>query len=132
MTDSTLKNIVIELYEKINDVEADSNVRAEIDEIIASNDLDNSDKIPQWFLDFWNSIIKRINVEKNYFLTDDILNSEGDIINFLAELADLIDMNYENYGEGITMKFRPLSKEAFICLEGGAGVCFYEIKPQKE
>jgi hypothetical protein len=37
-------------------------------------------------------------------------------------------MNYENYGEGIVMKFEPLNLDVFICLEGGPSTCFYQIQ----
>jgi hypothetical protein len=37
-------------------------------------------------------------------------------------------MNYENYGKGIVMQFEPLNLDVFICLEGGEGTAFYQIK----
>lgn len=118
----------LKLYEKLNKVKPDAKAQELIQEAINSNNLDSPENIPQWFLDFWRKVIGEQTMEKQYFMASDILNTDVDLINFLAELADVIDMNYDNYGEGITITFKPLHLNAFICMEGGPGVCFYEIK----
>ncbi len=94
--------------------------------MVEGNALDASDNVPAWFIDFWENILNEKTTDKVQFLTRELVNP--DIINFLAELADVMDMNYENYGEGIVMQFEPLNLDLFICLEGGLSTCFYQIK----
>lgn len=128
MSNSNLTNIIIELYQKLNSKEPKIAIKDSIHEIVESNALDSSDNIPSWFIDFWEDILNEKTTDKVQFLIRELVNPEADIINFLTELADVIDMNYENYGEGIVMQFEPLNLDVFICLEGGPSTCFYQIK----
>ncbi|MEH2074782.1 MAG: hypothetical protein V7K57_10385 [Nostoc sp.] len=126
--DSPITSIIINLFKKLYGMEPTTNVIESIHQIVESNGLGSSSAIPNWFIDFWQSILNQKTTNKEYFLISEIVNKNTDIINFLAELTDVIDMNYENYGEGIVMDFKPLNLNVFICLEGGASTCFYQIK----
>ncbi|MFB2977696.1 hypothetical protein [Microseira sp. BLCC-F43] len=128
MSNSTLTKIIVELYQKLNSEEPNIAIKESIHEMVESNGLGSYNNIPSWFLDFWQNILNKKPTEKVQFLMSEIVNSDADIINFMAELADIINMNYENYGEGIVMKFETLNLDAFICLEGGPSTCFYQIK----
>ena len=128
MSNSNLTSIIIELYQKLNSEDPNIAIKESIHEMVEGNALDSSNNIPSWFIDFWEDILNEKTTDKVYFLFSEIVNPDADIINFLAELADVIDMNYENYGEGIVMKFEPLNLDVFICLEGGPSTCFYQIQ----
>jgi len=128
MSHSNLTSIIIEFYQKLNSEEPNIAIKESIHEMVEGNALDSSNNIPSWFIDFWEDILNEKTTDKVYFLFSEIVNPDADIINFLAELADVIDMNYENYGEGIVMKFEPLNLDVFICLEGGPSTCFYQIQ----
>ena len=128
MSNSNLTSIIIDLYQKLNSEEPNIAIKESIHEMVEGNGLDSSNNIPSWFIDFWEDILNEKTTDKVQFLISELVNSDADIINFLAELADVIDMNYENYGEGIVMKFETLNLDVFICLEGGPSTCFYQIK----
>jgi len=120
---------MINLYQKLNDKEPDFAIQESIQEMVEGNALDSSDNVPSWFIDFWENILHEKTTDKVQFLSRELVNSDAaDIINFLAELADVIDMNYENYGEGIVMQFETLNLDVFICLEGRPSTCFYQIQ----
>jgi hypothetical protein len=128
MSNSNLTSLIIDIYQKLNSVEPNTAIKESIHEMVESNALDSSHNIPSWFIDFWEDILNEKITDKVQFLFSEVVNADADIINFFAELADVIDMNYENYGEGIVMKFEPLNLDVFICLEGGPSTCFYQIK----
>jgi hypothetical protein len=128
MSNSNLTSIIIELYKKLNSEEPNIAIKESIQEMVEGNALDSPNNIPSWFIDFWEDILNEKTTDKVQFLFSELFHPEADVINFLAELADVIDMNYENYGEGIVMQFEPLNLDVFICLEGGPSTCFYQIK----
>lgn len=128
MNNSTLTSIIIELYKKLNSEEPNIAIQESIYKMVESNGLGSANNIPSWFLEFWENILNKKTTDKVQFLMSELISSEPDIINFLAELADVIDMNYENYGEGIIMIFKALNLNIFICLEGGPATCFYQIQ----
>lgn len=129
MTNTILINIIRAIYQKNNGIAPDTKSLESIVEIVESNGLVTSDKIPSWFLDLWNSILKQQATEKRYFLMSEIIDSDDVYIaNFLAEISEILNIDYENYGEGITMKFIHLGIDIFICMEGGNGGCFYQIQ----
>lgn len=129
MSNSNLTSIIIELYKKLNSEEPNIAIKESIQEMVEGNALDSPNNIPSWFIDFWEDILNEKTTDKVQFLSRELVNSDApDIINFLAELTDVIDMNYDNYGEGIVMQFEPLNLDVFICLEGGPSTCFYQIK----
>ncbi|MBD2767940.1 hypothetical protein IC235_08540 [Hymenobacter sp. BT664] len=128
MGNLNLASIVIELYQKLKGEEAGIDIKESIYEIIEGNALDLPINVPPWFMDFWKNILNKNTTNKINFLSKELVNTNADIINFLAELASVIDMNYENYGEGIVMRFEALNLDVFICLEGGPSTCFYRIK----
>jgi len=124
MTDSLLANMTIELYRKLKSVEPEARATAAIQEIVKSNGLAETQDIPSWFLDLWQSILNGSSTKKSFLLSE-IVGRKGDVTNFLAELADVIEMNYDNYGEGTEMVFDSLRIRAFISMEGGNGTGFF-------
>jgi hypothetical protein len=128
MTDSLLTNMTLELYRKLKSVEPEEKVIEAINEMVESNGLAETENVPFWFLDLWQSILNETSTEKIFFLMSEIVGGKGDVVNFLAELADVIEMNYDNYGEGIEMVFDSLRIRAFISMEGGGGTGFYQIQ----
>lgn len=125
---STIETLTIKLYEQINGEYPDDKTSHLFREIIVDNGLDNDEAAPEWFLSLWRALVNGTKVERTYFNIDEILAHNGvDIVNFLAELSEMIDIGYENYGEGIVMNLKPSEVKVFISFEGPCGKCFYEI-----
>ncbi|HLM53362.1 MAG TPA: hypothetical protein VK325_07215 [Pseudoxanthomonas sp.] len=127
MSNVNLTGIFVELYRKLKGKEPTIAFKESIQEIVENNALESSDNIPAWFIKFWEDMLSGKTGEVR-FLFRDLFHPEADVVNFMAELANVIDMNYENYGEGIVMQFEPLNLDVFICFEGGPSSCFYKIR----
>jgi hypothetical protein len=114
MSSLSLISIIIELYQKLNGKEPNMSIKESIQEMIEGNALDLPNNTPSLFIGFWENILNGNTTGKIEFLFKELVNPNADIINFLTELADVIDMNYENYGEGIIMQFEPLNLDVFM------------------
>ena len=63
----------------------------------------------------------------NQIVPDGRRGEFGDVVNFLAELADILPIGHDNYGEGIRLELRAIGLQAFISMEAAGGGCSYEV-----
>jgi hypothetical protein len=115
-----LKQLIINLYEAVNNKTASDDIHSLIDDLLEENDLIDPNKVPNWFVEFIKNIIAKQPVDKTYYKYD---SSKGDISNFIAGLEDLIDADWNDYGEAIEVDFTNLNIHAYISSEGN----YYEI-----
>ena len=115
-----LKNTTIKFYEVVNGEAASSSIQDLINNLIEENDLESSDKVPTWLLRWMNGVINQETINRTSYRYDP---SQGDISNFIAELEDLINADWNDYGEAVEVKFTNLGIQACISTEGN----FYEI-----
>ena len=113
MEENKLKEVVVEIANKENKNKPDLSL---IQEILENNDLGTNEKIPEWILNFFESILKKETTERVSF--DFRIDGKGDIYNFLAELEDILEIDIDDYGEGIEMRFNNLGMYGFISFEG--------------
>jgi len=116
-----LKQLIIDLYEAVNSKIASPDIHALIDDLLEENDLSTNEKVPLWFIDFIKNILHRKSINRTFFQYDP---NQGDISNLIAELEDLIDAEWNDYGEAVEVTFCNLNLYACVSTEGN----FYEIK----
>lgn len=126
MNNSTLLKLLVGLAEVQHNKEVDNDLEKQLYEMIYSNDLEEDEFVPSWLFDIFNAVLHQQSIEKTYFEFDK--SKYGDVINFLAELEDVIDIEYDDYGEGMTFKFSKINMYVFINREGRN---FYTIKKVK-
>lgn len=128
-TTKALEQLLVQIIEELQGEKLDKHQLAALRDILENNGLDRDEHVPDWFTTLWSRILLGQAVEKSYFPLRELFGGEVDIVNFLAELSDLIDMEYENYGEGIEMNIEQLNAQVFISLEGKGDNGFYHLAP---
>ena len=104
----------------------------ELDEIVQSNELSDPARVPPWFLNLWTALAEGRCVATTGFAMNQIVpvgrrGEFGDVVNFLAELADILPIGHDNYGEGIRLELHGIGLQAFISMEAAGGGCSYEV-----
>ena len=116
-----LEKLIIDLYEATSGKVATDNFCISLHNLLEENDLVEEDKVPNWFIDFIESIVAKKAVKRMFFAYD---SSYGDVTNFIAELEGLIDADWDDYGEAVEVYFPKLDMYGCISTEGN----FYEVK----
>lgn len=120
-----LKNLIIALYEKVNLKKVSEETQKLIVEILEENDLDKQDKIPLWFQECLEAILAQKVVGRTHYDYD---SKQGDVTNLIAELEDIIEADWNDYGEAVEVTFPNLNMKACISTEGN----FYEVSTKSK
>lgn len=121
MENLNLFSVVVQIATKQHQ-EVGSAFNKELEEIISSNELDIDRNVPSWLLDFFTAILEgRETGRVKYSLNK---NESGDVINFLAELEEILEADWDDYGEGIEIVFPKLKMYGHISRESG----LYEVR----
>ncbi len=89
--------------------------------LVEENDLGTSEQVPQWLLDCFTAVVELRAVPRTRYTYD---RNEGDVANFVAELEDLIDADWDDYGEAVVAVFPALKMRVLMSTEGN----FYEVQ----
>ncbi len=102
-------------------------IRAAIDDILAENGM--GDEVPGWFVDFWRALVEGRRLER--LSTPDPADASpgADISNALAELALVLPIERDDYGEGVVLVVPSRQSRGFISREGRDGGWTYEVEP---
>lgn len=117
-----LKEKITQLYQLTNKQVASESVQQQIEDILVENELDTPENVPSWFTDFLDALINKTTTEK---VKTAYNSEEGDTANLLAELEDIIDADWNDYGEVVEVKFSTLNLHAIISAEDD----FFQVKP---
>ena len=87
-----------------------------LEEIVIDNELEEDKMVPECLIKWIDDIIDQKENLKQPFVFDKTLH--GDVINFLAELEDVMSIEYEDFGEGMNFTFNCLGMSSLINREG--------------
>ena len=122
---SILTQLIIKLYQRLNDVKPNTEIKESISHLVKSNGLENNNNVPKWLINFFQLILEGKSTEKLYITSENNAKiEEADVWNFLAELERVIKMECEDSGEEIEIVFNSLGIYALISVESG----FYQIQ----
>lgn len=102
----TLNQKLIRLSETVNSIVADKSLKHRITDLLEENDLDKSENVPFWFMDFLNAILEKRSTGRVGYTPDP---SKGDTSNMLAELEEIVKADWDDYGEAVEIKIRLLA-----------------------
>lgn len=116
-----LKELIKKLYVLQNNKQVDINTEIVIDNILEENNLIEADMIPEWFVDFLDSITRKEIKTRTKFAYE---KNKGDVSNLIAELESIINAEWYDHGETVEVTFDKIGLKAIISTEDN----YYEIK----
>jgi len=122
LKNSTLMSLVIKLADLENNLPVDEPLKKQIYDVVYSNDLEDDEHVPPWLLDLFNAILSNKIVEETECPYDKTLY--GDVINFLAELEDVVNCECIDEGEYILFNFHKIKLSLYI---NRMGPSYYKI-----
>jgi hypothetical protein len=125
MSEAPLSDLTVELARRFGGGTPTRTQEDAIRAAIENNGLGSPDSVPPWLVALFRDVLDGTQRGDVSFAFDEIVGGRGDVVSFLADLAELIPFDYDNYGEGIEIGFGPLARRVFICLE--AREPFYRV-----
>ncbi|AFY83493.1 hypothetical protein [Oscillatoria acuminata] len=126
MEDSKLLEILQELVQITSGHTPSEETLEELQDVIENSDLDHPEKVPDWLLDLLSGLVeKRIISSSKQTVA---AKTGGSSYNFLVELADVIDVNWLEFGEYFLMQFPAIGLEGKVSIEEGT----YAVRPIAE
>ncbi len=126
MEDSKLFEILQELVQVTSGHAASEETLEELRDVIENSDLEDPEKVPDWLLDLLSGLVEKRIIPRS---PQTAAAKEGaSSHNFLVELADVIEMNWVEFGEYFLMQFPLLGLEAKVSIEEGT----YAVRPIAE
>ncbi|MBO0591276.1 hypothetical protein I2486_07625 [Cellulophaga sp. E16_2] len=120
-----LESLIIDLFEKVNRKTITQENIDIIVTLLEENNLDDVTMVPIWFTDLFKSILQQENVPRTFYRRE---IHQGDITNFLAELEELINAEWNDCGEAVEVFFPNINM--FVCISSEGN--FYEIINQRK
>lgn len=88
---------------------------SQLQESLENNALDNSIRVPDWLVLFFDALLNgKIVLKTSYVHNRDL---QGDVSNFLAELEDIIDLQWKDTGEEVELVADALETFGIISIE---------------
>ena len=112
---TALKSVLRELAIKQNDPFDSLLFTAQLQEAIESNGLADSRRIPDWLVLFFDALLTGKIVPRTPYTYNRI--SRGDVSNFLAELEDILTLQWEDEGEQVALVADKLKTYGIISIE---------------
>ncbi|MGB1252291.1 MAG: contact-dependent growth inhibition system immunity protein [Candidatus Promineifilaceae bacterium] len=121
--------LLAECYQKLSAQRPSDEWCELVELIVEDNGLGVSAEIPIWFYNLWQATLTDTPIPQTNFPFTDLINRSRtlDIVNFLAELDEVMPYEYDSYGEGMTFKMPSIGISIFVSLEGTHGTCFYSV-----
>ncbi len=114
MEDSHLLTLVMELDRLTSGAQPDEQRVGELNAIIINNRLDDSENVPAWLVELFDALVHKQPVPPTDLI---LLARDGSLTyHFLAELADVVDMDYIEGGDYLAIQFPTIDLEAIISL----------------
>ncbi|MCT7984894.1 hypothetical protein NG796_16610 [Laspinema sp. A4] len=126
MEDSKLLEILQALVQVTSGHAPSEETLEELRDVIENSDLDDSEKVPNWLLDLLSGLVEQRMIPPSPQTA--AAKSGGSSHNFLVELADVIEMNWVEFGEYFLMQFPSLGLEAKVSIEDST----YAVRPIAE
>lgn len=112
--DSRLYELLLKVAAKTNTREINEGYKDEVWDIIEGNELEDDEKVPAWVFLFWEAIEQGNTIERESIYFG---KQYGDVVNFMAETEDVIDMDMDEQGNWYTMTFSSLGLAGTVFTE---------------
>lgn len=112
---TALKSTLSELATKQNEDFDSLLFAAQLQEAIENNGLDDSTRVPDWLVLFFDALLTGKIVPKSPYIYNK--TSQGDVSNFLAELEDILHLQWKDEGEQVEIIADKLKTFGIISIE---------------
>ena len=112
---TALKSTLCDLATKQNENFDSFLFASQLKEAIENNGLDDSTRVPDWLVLFFDALLTGKVIPKTHYVYDRA--SQGDVSNFLAELEDIIQLQWKDEGEQVELVADKLKTFGIISIE---------------
>ncbi|MGI4735331.1 MAG: hypothetical protein ACRYG7_09150 [Janthinobacterium lividum] len=112
---TALKSTLCELAAKQNENFDSLLFAAQVQEAMENCGFDDSTRVPDWLVLFFEALLTRKTIPKSPYLYDK--TAQGDVSNFLAELEDILHLQWKDAGEQVELVADKLKTFGIISIE---------------